>query len=100
MTASLQVLSPDDARCALKNVSRVMSPGGEIYISGAGIIDNSRTSPPELVSFNIVFVNVFEEGQAYTEQEYKEWLEEAGFGGFRRTIMPDGGSIITARKIK
>jgi ubiquinone/menaquinone biosynthesis C-methylase UbiE len=100
MTAFLQVLSPDDARCALKNISRVMNPGGEIYISGAGIIDNSRTSPPELVSFNIVFVNVFDEGQAYTEQEYKEWLEEAGFEGFRRTILPDRGSIITAQKIK
>ena len=100
MTALLQVLSPDDARCTLKNVSRVMKPGGEIYIRGAGIIDNSRTSPPELVGFNIVFVNVYDEGQAYTEQEHKEWLEEAGFENFRRTILPDGGSIITARKIR
>jgi ubiquinone/menaquinone biosynthesis C-methylase UbiE len=100
MTAFLQVLSPDDARCALKNVSRVMNPGGEIYIRGAGIIDNSRTSPTELVGFNIVFVNVYDEGQAYTEQEYKEWLEEVGFGDFRRTILPDGSSIITARKMK
>jgi len=100
MTAFLQVLSPYDARCALKNVSRVMNPGGEIYIRGAGIIDNSRTSPPELVGFNIVFVNVYDKGQAYTEQEHKEWLQEAGFECFRRTILPDGGSIITARKIK
>lgn len=100
MTALLQVLSPDDARCALKNVSRVIKPGGEIYIRGAGIIDNSRTSPTDLVSFNIVFVNVYNAGQAYTEQEHKEWLEEAGFEGFKRTVLPDGGSIITARKMK
>jgi len=100
MTAFLQVLSPDDARCVLKNVSSVMNPGGEIYIRGGGIIDNSRTSPPELASFNIVFVNVYDEGQAYTEQEHKEWLEEAGFEGFRRIILSDGGSIITARKME
>jgi ubiquinone/menaquinone biosynthesis C-methylase UbiE len=100
MTAFLQVLSPDDARRVLKNVSRVMNLGGEIYIRGGGIIDNSRTSPPGLVSFNIVFVNVYDHGQAYTEQEHKEWLEEADFGGFRRTILPDGASIITARKMK
>jgi hypothetical protein len=100
MTAFLQVLSPEDARRVLKNVSRVMNPGGEIYIRGGGIIDNSRISPPGLVSFNIVFVNVYDKGQAYTEQEHKEWLEEAGFEGFRRTILPDGGSIITAQKIK
>jgi ubiquinone/menaquinone biosynthesis C-methylase UbiE len=100
MTAFLQVLSPEDARRALKNVSRVMNPGGEIYIRGGGIIDNSRISPPELVGFNIVFVNVYEGGQAYTEQEHKEWLEEAGFERFRRAILPDGGSIITARKMR
>ncbi len=40
------------------------------------------------------------EGQAYTEQEHKDWLEEADFGDFRRTILDDGSSIITARKIK
>jgi predicted O-methyltransferase YrrM len=72
MTAFLQVLSPDDVRRALKNVSRAMNPGGKIFIRGGGIIDNSRTSPPELVSFNIVFVNVYDEGQAYTEQEHKD----------------------------
>jgi SAM-dependent methyltransferase len=100
MTAFIQVLSPDDARRALINVSKAMNPGGEIYIRGSGIIDDSRTSPSELVAFNLVFLNVYDEGQAYTEQEHKDWLAEAGFGGFKRTILPDGGSIITARKMK
>ena len=77
-----------------------MNPGGEIYIRGGGIIDNSRISPPGLVSFNIVFVNVYEKGQAYTEQEHKEWHEDAGFGRFRRNVLPDRGSIITAQKMK
>ena len=100
MTAFIQVLSPDDALCAIKNISKVMNPGGEIYIRGYGIIDNSRTSPKKLVGFNLVYINVYDEGQAYTEQEHKDWLEEAGFGSFRRTILADGSSIITARKIK
>jgi hypothetical protein len=92
-------LSPDDARSAIQNVSKVMNPGGEIYIRGYGIIDDSRTSPQKLVGFNLVFINVYDEGQAYTEQEHKDWLEEAGFGDFRRTILEDGSSIIMARKI-
>jgi ubiquinone/menaquinone biosynthesis C-methylase UbiE len=100
MTAFIQVLSSEDAHRAIKNVSRVMNPGGEIYIRGYGIIDNSRTSPQKLVGFNLVYINVYDEGQAYTEQEHKDWLEEAGFGSFRRTILADGSSIITARKIK
>ena len=100
MTVFIQVLSPDDARCAIKNISKTMNPGGEIYIRGYGIIDNSRTSPSKLVGFNLVYINVYDEGQAYTEQEYKDWLEEAGFDSFRRTILADGSSVITARKMK
>jgi ubiquinone/menaquinone biosynthesis C-methylase UbiE len=100
MSAFLQVLSPEEARLAIKNVSKVMNPGGEIYIRGYGIIDNTRTSPQKLVGFNLVYINVYDEGQAYTEQEHKDWLEEAGFGDFTRTILDDGSSIITARKIK
>jgi SAM-dependent methyltransferase len=62
MSAFIQLFSPDDARCAIKNVSKVMNPGGEIYIRGYGIIDNSRTSPQKLVGYNLVFINVYDEG--------------------------------------
>jgi hypothetical protein len=99
MTAFIQVLSPDDARCAIKNVGMAMNPGGDIYIRGYGIIDNSRISPQKLVGFNLVYINVYDDGQAYTEQEHKDWLEEAGFREFKRAILEDGSSIITARKI-
>ena len=100
MNAFIHVLSTDDACRAIKNVSKVMNPGGEIYIRGYGIIDNSRISPSKLVGFNLVYINVYDEGQAYTEQEYKDWLEKTGFDSFRRTILADGTSIITARKTK
>jgi len=100
MNAFIHVLSPDDACRAIKNVSQVMNPGGDIYIRGYGIIDNSRISPSKLVGFNLVYINVYDEGQAYTEQEYRNWLEEAGFDSFRRNILADGSSIITARKTK
>ena len=93
----VQVLSPDQARRALRNVSQVIEPGGAIYIDGQ-IIDNSRISPLETVGFNLFFLNVFDQGQAYTEQEYREWLAEAGFVGFRRVILPNKRSIVTARK--
>jgi hypothetical protein len=71
--------------------------GGAIYIVGS-IIDNSRTSPPNLVVLNMVYINLYDEGQAYTEQEHRDWLAEAGFKGFERIAVLVGGSIITARK--
>ncbi len=99
LSAFIQVLSAEDARRALKNVGRVINSSGAVFIMGEGIIDNSRTSPPDLVGFNLVFINVYDEAQAYTEQEHREWLEEAGFGDFERLVMPDTRSIIAARKM-
>jgi len=98
LSAFLQVLSADDARRSLKNIGSVVNPGGSIYIRGLGIIDNSRTSPPDLVGFNLVFINYYDAGQAYTEQEHMDWLTEAGFEGFERIALSEGGSWIAARK--
>lgn len=95
----IQVLSPDNARRMIRNVGKVVNPGGVIFIGGSGIIDNSRTSPPEKVGINLVFVNLYDDGQAYTEQEHRDWLSEGGFGDVERIRLSEGRSIIAARKI-
>jgi hypothetical protein len=93
----IQVLSADQARRALRHVSQVIEPGGTIYIVGQ-VIDNARLSPPEPVLSNLFFLNVFDEGQSYTEQEYRDWLTEAGFAGVERVVLPNKTSIVSARK--
>ncbi len=51
----IQVLSADQARRALKNVSDVVEPGGSLFIVGR-IIDDSRITPIEFVcGSNLVF---------------------------------------------
>ncbi len=99
LRALLQVLSPEDARLAVKNIGAAMNPGGTIYIV-AQILDNSRTSPLEAVGFNLVFINLFDAGKSYTEQEHREWLSEAGFVDIERAnfLLVDGFGLMTARK--
>jgi hypothetical protein len=43
---------------------------------------------------------VYDEGQAYTEREYRTWLAEAGLIGIdvRYSAGPGGASIVSARK--
>ena len=94
----IQVLSPNDARRALKNISATMAPGGVIYILGIGILDNSRISPRGAAISNTIFINIYDEGQAYTEDEYHDWLTAVGFVDFKRDTLPDGLGIITAQK--
>lgn len=99
LRALIQVLSPEDARLALKNISTAINPGGKIYIIGQ-ILDDSRTSPPEAVGFNLNFINTFDAGESYTEKEYRGWLSDAGFVDIERAsyMLAGGIGLMTARK--
>ncbi len=99
LRALIQIMKPEHARKILKNVFKVIEPGGHIYILGC-ILDNTRLSPTVSMAFSLVFLNVYEEGGAYTEQQYHDWLKEAGFTdiSIELGITPDGGSIVSARK--
>jgi hypothetical protein len=52
----------------------------------------------DTVGFNVVFLNIFDDGRAYTEGEHRTWLTTAGFAEIERVSLPEGVSIMTARK--
>ena len=93
----IQVLSADHSRSALRHVCQSLEPGGTLFILGT-ILDDSRLGPSFAVNFNLNFLNMYQEGRSYTEGEYRAWLEEAGFEYLERVVVPDGTSIIKARK--
>ena len=93
----IQVMTVDEARSALKNVIQVVKPGGDIYILGR-VLDDSHLSPPNGLYGNLFFLNIYDGGQAYTEGHHRDWLAEAGFESIERTVLPNGRSIIVARK--
>jgi cyclopropane fatty-acyl-phospholipid synthase-like methyltransferase len=95
----LQVLSPQDARLAVKHVGAAVKPGGRIYVIGQ-ILDDSRRSPIGAVGFNLTFINAFDAGESYTEKEHRDWFTEAGFVDIERAnfLLDDGSGLMTARK--
>ena len=97
LRALLQVLSPEEARSAIRNIAPAISPGGKIYIIGQ-ILDDSHTAPLSSVGFNLGFINTYEKGEAYTEQEHRDWLSDAGFIDIHRApfLLADGNGLITA----
>lgn len=99
VSSFIQVISAEKARRALRNVGKVVASGGVIYIRG-DVVDDSGVSPIGAVMRNLIYLNTYSEGQAYTEKEHKEWLQEAGFEDFERKILPDGFSLMRARKAK
>ncbi|MDE2888133.1 MAG: methyltransferase [Gemmatimonadota bacterium] len=96
--AFIQTLPPDQAVVALSHVTAALRPGGAVYILGNGILDDCRCTPREAALFNIVFLNIYRGGRAYTESEYRNWLIQAGFADVRRVRQRNGSSMITARK--
>jgi len=92
----IQVLSPEQARQAIMNVGQALEPGGMLLVIGH-VVDDTRLSPPDIVSYGLVFINLYQEGGAYTEGEYRNWLTEAGLSKIVRHLQPDATSVIVAR---
>lgn len=98
MRALLQVMGPEDARRAVTSVVSALEPGGDVYALGMGALDDTRTTPPAPVAFSLVFLNLYDQGRAYTESEHRAWLTDGGLSDVRRDLRADGGSIFIARK--
>lgn len=98
MCALIPVISRDEAQRVLKNVRQAVEPGGTIYINYIGTLDDSRLSTPDVLRQNLRFINVFDEGQARAEQERWGWLTTVGIEGVERVNLPEGHSIMVARK--
>lgn len=97
MRAFIQVLGHEEAQQALNNIAHSLRAGGDIYVIGS-VVSDSRLEPARAALFNVTFLNVYDGGQAYTQSEYRSWLEKAGFENFKITPVPRGDSIISARK--
>jgi hypothetical protein len=92
-----QVLATTDAQRVLHTVSRSMRPGGTIYLVNQ-VVDDSRLTPVDVVRSNIAFLNVYDDGQPYTEREYRTWLTAAGFEAITREDSLGGVALMRAVK--
>jgi hypothetical protein len=97
MANFIQVLTRDQARRAVLNIGNALAPRGVVLIIG-WVLDDSQISPPEIAASNFTFLNIYDEGRAFTEVAHRAWLVEAGFTTFERTLLSSGESIIRAEK--
>ena len=95
--ALFQVLSADQCRTIARNIGAGVAPGGTLFVIGF-ITDDSRLSPENCVGMNMNFLNQYDDGEAYTESEYRNWLGEAGFADIMREPFLQGMSLMLATK--
>ncbi len=94
--ALFQVLSAENCEIAARNIAAAIPCGGELFVIGH-VLDDSGLSPENCVAQNVQFINIFDEGQAYRESQYREWLTNAGFVDIDRKPELRGRSLVTAR---
>lgn len=71
--------------------------GAELNLSDAkAVLDGAGGTGG--VAHNLIFLNLYEHGRAYTEGEYRSWLSGTGFSGIQvqYDVFSDGTGIITA----
>ncbi len=93
----LQVLTLEDAGRALKNIAQALEPNGTLYIIGH-VLDDGGLTPAAAVNFGLLALNLYDGGQAFTEQQHRQWLGDAGFVDITREMLPNGYSLLSARK--
>lgn len=93
----LQVLAPAEAARVVTHVAAALAPGGELFVVGR-MLDDGRLSPPDAVAVNVMFLNVYDAGQAWTESEYREWFRAAGLVDVRRQPLAGGYSVLRGVK--
>ena len=83
MRGVIPVLTPDQIRTALKNVHQALEPGSPLYVVG-WILDDARSTPLSYATFNLMFINDYENALIHTEAEHRAWLTESGFADISR----------------
>lgn len=99
LRALLQVLPGSQAQKVIENIYQALEPGGEIFIVGS-IMEDTRLGPPASIGFSLVFLNLYDDGQSYTEKEHREWLAAAGFTdiSIQHNVTIDGLGLVRGRK--
>jgi SAM-dependent methyltransferase len=98
----IQVLGRAVAQAALRHVVHALMPGGMLYILGWMRIDDG-VAPVNAVLHDLVFLNVYDAGEADPEAEVCGWLSALGCAVNGRGPAPAGSGgpgfrMISARK--
>jgi len=93
LKAFIQTMAMEKARHALRHIHQMLRPGGGVYILDFPL-DDSRLSPTGAVLSNLFLLNIYDDAQKYTIQEYRELLGETGFVNFE---IDDTGVIVAQK---
>lgn len=80
--------------------NRFFCPGSSLYVVG-WILDDTRSTPLLYATYNLLFVNDYDNALIHTESEHRLWLTEAGFADVFRDRASDtyAADFMVARRV-
>ena len=87
----------DRSRQLLKKTCRALKSGGTIAI-GEWLVNDERTEPPHSLMFAVQMLVNTQQGDTFSFNEIKSWLEDAGFKKVRKLNVPGPSPLILATK--
>lgn len=87
ISAICHMLDPEENRAMLRKAHAALRPGGRVVIQDF-ILEPERTAPRHAALFALNMLVNTKGGATYTEAEYRQWMEKAGFQPVRRLHLP------------
>jgi predicted O-methyltransferase YrrM len=97
ISAICHMLGPDENRDLLRRCHAALVPGGRVVIQDF-ILEPDKTAPRFGALFALNMLVATRAGSSYSEGEYREWLDSAGFREIQHVRLPGmTGLMIGAR---
>lgn len=93
VSAICHMLGPEANRDLFARIRKALAPGGRVVVQDF-IVDDSGTAPAHAALFAVNMLVGTEAGGTYSEAEYREWLQGAGFGTVRLVGLPGPSDLV------
>jgi (2Fe-2S) ferredoxin/predicted O-methyltransferase YrrM len=97
VSAICHMLGPDENRDLLRRCYAALAPGGRIVIQDF-ILRPEKTAPRFAALFALNMLVGTPSGSSYSEPEYAEWLNAAGFREIRQVPLPGPADLMVATR--
>jgi hypothetical protein len=91
------MLGRDENRDLFRRVYQALAPGGRCVIQDH-VMNADGTAPRAGALFAINMLVGTSSGGTYSEDEYRAWLQEAGFAEVRHVVLAGPNDLLIARR--
>jgi (2Fe-2S) ferredoxin/predicted O-methyltransferase YrrM len=98
VSAICHMFSPEENQRLFHRIHDALAPRGQVVVQDF-ILEPSKTAPRVAALFSLNMLVGTQAGSSYSEPEYTEWLQSAGFSDVRRVRLPKRTGLIIAVRV-